>query len=121
MDNISFVIVDDALFMRNLLRKVIEEVENYIVVGEGSNGYDAIKLAESLKPDIMTLDITMPDMDGIKAVGEVLKISPNTKILMISAMGQQNLVLESIKLGARGFVIKPFEKENVKNAIKKIV
>ncbi|MCX8131007.1 MAG: response regulator [Clostridia bacterium] len=121
MKNLTFVIVDDAIFMRTLLKKMIEEVETYKVVGEGSNGYEAIQQAKSLKPDIMTLDITMPEMDGIKAVQEVLKVSPETKILMVSAMGQQSMVIEAIKLGARDFVVKPFEKSRVLQAIKNII
>lgn len=121
MKNLTFVIVDDAIFMRTLLKKMISEVENYAIVGEGSNGYEAIEQAKKNQPDIMTLDITMPDMDGIKAVKEILKVSPNTKILMVSAMGQQSMVIEAIKLGARDFVVKPFEKSRVLQAIKNII
>jgi two-component system, chemotaxis family, chemotaxis protein CheY len=118
MKSLTFVVVDDAVFMRTLLKRTIEEVEAYTVVGEGSNGYEAIEQAEKFKPDLMTLDITMPEMDGIKAVKEVLKVSPNTKIIMVSAMGQQPMVIEAIKHGARDFVIKPFEKSRVLQAIK---
>ena len=121
MKNLTFVIVDDAIFMRTLLKKMISEVENYQIVGEGSNGYEAIEQAKNNQPDVMTLDITMPDMDGIKAVKEILKVSPNTKILMVSAMGQQSLVIEAIKLGARDFVVKPFDKSRVLHAIKNII
>jgi len=99
---------------------MIEEVEGYKVVGEGSNGYDAIELAKIYKPDIMTLDITMPDLDGIKAIEGVLKVSPQTKIIMVSAMGQQSMVIEAIKLGAKDFVVKPFEKDRVMQAIKNV-
>lgn len=121
MKSLTFVVVDDAVFMRTLLKKMLEEVENYTVVGEGANGYDAVEQAKLNKPDIMTLDITMPDMDGIKAVKEVLKVSPNTRIIMVSAMGQQSMVIEAIKLGARDFVVKPFEKSRVLQAIKNVV
>jgi two-component system chemotaxis response regulator CheY len=121
MKNLTFVIVDDAIFMRTLLKKMIDEVENYNIVGEGSNGYEAIEQAKKNQPDVMTLDITMPDMDGIKAVKEILRVSPNTKILMVSAMGQQSMVIEAIKLGARDFVVKPFEKSRVLQAIKNIL
>ncbi|MCX7710419.1 MAG: response regulator [Clostridia bacterium] len=120
MKNLTFVVVDDAIFMRTLLKKMIEEEENYKVVGEGFNGYEAIEQAKANQPDIMTLDITMPDMDGIKAVKEVLKVSPNTKIIMVSAMGQQSMVIEAIKLGAKDFVVKPFEKSRVMQAIRNV-
>ena len=121
MKKLTFVIVDDAIFMRTLLRRMIEEVEDYQIVGEGSNGYEAIEHAKRTQPDIMTMDITMPDMDGIKAVKEVLLVSPNTKILMVSAMGQQSMVKEAIKLGAKDFVVKPFEKTRVLQVIKNIL
>lgn len=121
MKNLTFVVVDDAIFMRTLLKKMIEEVEEFKVIGEGCNGYDAIEQAKKHKPDIMTLDITMPDMDGIKAVKEVLKESPNTKIIMVSAMGQQSMVIEAIKLGAKDFVVKPFEKSRVIQAIRNVI
>lgn len=121
MKTLKFVVVDDAIFMRTLLKKMIEEEENYQVVGEGANGFEAVDQAKINQPDIMTLDITMPDMDGIKAVKEVLKVSPQTKIIMVSAMGQQSMVIEAIKLGARDFVVKPFEKSRVMQAIKNVI
>lgn len=121
MKNISFVIVDDAIFMRTVLKKMIEQVESFTILGEGSNGYEAIAVAKKHQPDIVTLDITMPEMDGILAVPEILKVSPNTRIIMISAMGQQSMVIEAIKLGAKDFVIKPFEKSRVFQAIKNVM
>lgn len=120
MKNLKFVVVDDAIFMRTLLKKMIEEIDTYQVVGEGANGYEAIQQARIHKPDIMTLDITMPDMDGIRAVKEIVKHSPNTSIIMVSAMGQQSMVIEAIKLGAKDFVVKPFEKSRVLQAIKNV-
>ena len=121
MQKLTFCVVDDAVFMRTLLKKMIEEVEGYKVVAEGSNGYDAIDLAKLYQPDIMTLDITMPELDGIKAIEDILKFSPETKIIMVSAMGQQSMVIEAIKLGARDFVVKPFEKDRVMQAIKNVM
>lgn len=121
MKTLTFVIVDDAVFMRTLLKRTIEEVQEYKVVGEGSNGIEAIEQAKEHKPDIMTLDITMPDMDGITAVNEVLRISPNTKIIMVSAMGQQAMVIDAIKLGAKDFIVKPFDKPRVLAAIKNVL
>ncbi len=117
MSSLTFVVVDEAIFMRTLLKRIIEEVDGYSVVGEASNGYEAIEQAKNNKPDIMTLDITMPEMDGIKALKEVLAVSPDTKIIMVSAMGQQNMVIEAIKMGAKDFVVKPFDKTKVLAAI----
>lgn len=121
MSEVTFVIVDDAVFMRTIIRKMIEQVEDYKVLGEASNGRDAIEAAAKFQPDIMTLDITMPELDGIQAVPEILKISPKTRIIMVSAMGQQSMVIEAIKMGAKDFVIKPFEKSRVYQAIKNVL
>lgn len=121
MGKITFVITDDAIFMRTLLRKIIEQDENYIVLGEASNGREAVEAAERFKPDILTLDITMPEMDGIQAVPEILRVSPKTNIIMVSAMGQQSMVIEAIKQGAKDFVVKPFEKSRVFQSIKNVL
>ncbi|NLL05144.1 MAG: response regulator [Clostridiaceae bacterium] len=121
MRKLTFVVIDDAVFMRTLLKKMIEEVEGYKVVGEGANGYDAIDLARLHQPDVMTLDITMPELDGINAVKDILKYSPETRIIMVSAMGQQSMVIEAIKLGAKDFVVKPFEKSRVIQAISNVI
>jgi two-component system chemotaxis response regulator CheY len=121
MNKISFVIVDDAVFMRTIIKKMIENVEGYTVLGEAANGWEAIEAATKYQPDIMTLDITMPEMDGIVAVPEILKASPQTRIIMVSAMGQQSMVIEAIKMGAKDFVIKPFEKSRVYQAIKNVL
>ncbi|NLO39481.1 MAG: response regulator [Ruminiclostridium sp.] len=121
MKEITFVIVDDAVFMRTIIRKMIEQVEEYKVLGEASNGQDAIEAAEKFQPDIMTLDITMPELDGIQAVPEIMKVSPKTRIIMVSAMGQQSMVIEAIKMGAKDFVIKPFEKSRVYQAVKNVL
>ncbi len=121
MKKISFVIVDDAVFIRTIIKKMIEQVDGYTVLGEAANGREAIEAAKKYQPDIMTLDITMPEMDGIVAVPEILKESPQTRIIMVSAMGQQSMVIEAIKMGAKDFVIKPFEKSRVYQAIKNVL
>lgn len=121
MKEVTFIIVDDAVFMRTIIRKMIEQVEEYKVLGEASNGHEAIEAAAKYQPDIMTLDITMPELDGIQAVPEILKVSPKTRIIMVSAMGQQSMVIEAIKMGAKDFVIKPFEKSRVYQAIKNVL
>ncbi|NMB33327.1 MAG: response regulator [Clostridium sp.] len=121
MKNLRFVVVDDAVFMRTLLRKMIEETDTYKVVGEASNGYEAIEQVRIYKPDIITLDITMPELDGISAIEEILKVSPETRIIMVSAMGQQAMVIDAIKMGARDFVVKPFDKTRVMQAIQNVM
>ncbi|QNU68551.1 response regulator [Ruminiclostridium herbifermentans] len=121
MGEIKFVVVDDAVFMRTLIKRMIEENSNYIVVGEGSNGFEAIEQARKYQPDIITLDITMPEMDGIMAIKGITEVSPNTKILMVSAMGQQGMVIDAIKMGAKDFVVKPFDKSRVQQAIENVL
>ena len=116
MDDVTFLVVDDAIFMRTVLKKMLSEA-GFNVVGEAGNGIQAIEMAQQLKPDIVTLDITMPEMDGIEAIEKILEVSPNTKIIMCSAMGQHSKVVEAIKKGARDFVVKPFEKTRVLQAI----
>lgn len=121
MGKITFVITDDAVFMRTLLKKIIEQSDEYEVAGEASNGIEAIEAAQKYQPDILTLDITMPEMDGIRAVPEILKVSPKTKIIMVSAMGQQSMVIEAIKQGAKDFVVKPFDKTRVFQSISNVL
>lgn len=121
MNKITFVITDDAIFMRTLLRKIIEQSEDYEVLGEASNGLEAIEAAKKYQPGILTLDITMPEMDGIQAVKGILEVSPKTRIIMVSAMGQQSMVIEAIKQGAKDFVVKPFDKSRVYQSIKNVL
>lgn len=121
MARTTFVVTDDAMFMRTLLRKMLEQNDEFEVLGEAGNGFEAIEAAKKHKPDVMTLDITMPEMDGIHAVPEILKVSPSTRIIMVTAMGQQSMVIEAIKLGAKDFVVKPFEKSRVYQAIRNVL
>lgn len=116
MEDLTFLVVDDAVFMRTVLKKMLLEA-GYNVVGEAGNGMEAIQLAEKFKPQMMTLDITMPEMDGLQAIEGILQVSPETKIIMCSAMGQQSKVVEAIKKGAKDFIVKPFEKTRVLQAI----
>ncbi len=121
MKEVKFVVVDDAVFMRTLIKRMIEETQGYVIVGEGSNGHEAIEQAKQHKPDIVTLDITMPEMDGIMAIKDILSVSPETKIIMVSAMGQQSMVIDAIKLGAKDFIVKPFDKSRVQQAIHNVL
>lgn len=121
MTNISFVIADDAIFMRTMIRRMIEQVEGYTVVAEASNGLEAIEAAREYKPDIMTLDITMPEMDGIVALPQILQASPETRVIIVSAMGQQSMVIDAIRHGAKDFIVKPFEKYRVYQTINNVL
>lgn len=117
MSKATFVLTDDATFMRRLFRQIIEEDGNYTVVGEADDGYAAINKAKEFKPDIMTLDLTMPNLDGLQALKEITKVSPHTKVIIVSAMGQQPMVIDAIKAGAKDFIVKPFDKTRVHQAI----
>jgi len=121
MKKTSVVVIDDASFMRSMIKRIVSQNDEFEVVGEGEDGLEAIVLAKKLKPDIMTLDVTLPNMDGIDAIKPILKASPNTKILIVSAMGQQSMMIEAIKLGAKDFIVKPFEESQILEVIKKIM
>jgi two-component system chemotaxis response regulator CheY len=112
------LVVDDAAFMRKMLGDVLAKA-GHEVVGEGANGNEAVEQFQSLKPDIMTLDITMPERDGLSALREILSLDATAKIVMCSALGQETKVLEAIKAGARDFVVKPFQPDRVLDAIGK--
>jgi len=112
------MIVDDAMFMRVTLKNILTK-EGHEIVGEAENGEDAVARYAELKPDIVTMDITMPKMDGIAAVREIIGQDPNARIIMCTAMGQKNMVLEAIQAGAKDFVVKPFQPERVVEGITK--
>ena len=112
----TVLIVDDTKFMRNILKNILKKKELEII-GEASNGREAVEKYKELKPDIVTMDIIMPEMDGIQAVKEILKADSSAKILMCSAMGQQAMVIEAIQAGAKDFVIKPFQPTRVLEAV----
>jgi two-component system chemotaxis response regulator CheY len=106
------LVVDDAAFMRMTIRLMLEK-NNYEVAGEAENGSMAVKKYLELSPYIVTMDITMPEMDGIEALREIKKVSPNASIIMLTAMGQECLVKEAVMAGAKGFLVKPFKEENI--------
>ncbi|RKD34223.1 two-component system response regulator [Thermohalobacter berrensis] len=106
--------------MRLMLSKILREA-GFEVVGEASNGKEGIKKFKELNPDLVTLDITMPEMDGIQVTREIRKLSSQTKIVICSAMGENDLVTEAIQAGANDFIIKPFEVDRVLNAVKKLM
>lgn len=116
----SVLIVDDAAFMRMMLKDILTK-NGYAVVGEAENGTDAVEKYEELRPDLVTMDITMPEKDGITALKEILSVDPNAKIIMCSAMGQQAMVIDSIQAGAKDFIVKPFQPDRVLEAVAKAV
>ena len=117
---VRVLVVDDAAFMRMMVKDILTK-NGYEVVGEAENGMKALEKYQELKPDLITMDITMPEMDGISAVKEIKKVDPNAKIVMCSAMGQQAIVNEAIQAGARDFIVKPFQPDRVLEAVRKAV
>lgn len=116
----KILIVDDAKFMRITLSNILKKA-NHEVVGEGETGKDAIELYRQLNPDLVTMDITMPEMSGIEAVKEIKKEFPQAKVIMCSAMGQQKMVVEAIEAGAKDFIVKPFDEARVLDAINRVL
>jgi two-component system, chemotaxis family, chemotaxis protein CheY len=116
----KILIVDDAAFMRMMIRDILGK-NGYEIVGEAENGARAIERYKDLIPDLVIMDITMPEVDGIQAVKEIKKVNSDAKIIMCSAMGQQAMVIESIQAGARDFIVKPFQAERVVEAVKKVL
>lgn len=117
------LVVDDALFMRRMLSDILKK-EGIEICGEAENGKDAIDKYQQLKPDLVTMDIVMPkveEIDGIAAVKEIMKVDPQAKIIMVSAMGQHSLVVEAIQAGAKDFVTKPFQPSRVIEALKRVL
>ena len=113
------LIVDDAMFMRMMLKDILSK-NGYEVVGEAENGLDAISKYKDIKPDILTMDITMPELDGIGALKKITEFDSNANVVMCSAMGQQAMVIEAIQNGAKDFIVKPFQATRVIEAISKV-
>jgi len=114
------LIVDDAMFMRKMLGDMLKK-EGYEIIAEAEDGQDAVEKFKEYKPDLVTMDIIMPDMSGIDAVKEIIKIDPNAKIIMVSAMGHQTLVIEAIQAGAKDYVVKPFQPSRVLEAVQRVL
>ena len=115
-----FLIVDDAVFMRMKLKVLLEQC-GHEVVGEGGNGVEAVAKFNQLRPDVVLMDITMPEMTGIDALKEIMKQDSKAKIIMITAMGQEALVKEAVMNGAKGFVVKPFNEEHILQTIRQLI
>ncbi|MBE6014911.1 MAG: response regulator [Lachnospiraceae bacterium] len=114
------LIVDDAAFMRMMIKDVLGK-NGYEVVGEGVNGLDAVDKYNELKPDLVLMDITMPEMDGLQALKKIREGDAEAKVIMCSAMGQQAMVIEAIQSGAKDFIVKPFQPDRVLEAVKKVL
>ena len=114
----TIMIVDDAAFMRMMLKDILTK-NGFTVVGEAENGAVAVEKYMELQPDLTTMDITMPEMDGLQALKEIRKRDSKARVIMCSAMGQQSMVIEAIQSGAKDFVVKPFQPERVIEAITK--
>src|SRR5699024_1332282 len=112
------LIVDDAAFMRMMIKDILIK-NNFEVVGEAQDGAEAVEKYKELTPDLVTMDITMPEKDGITALKEIKDINPEARIVMCSAMGQQAMVIDAIQAGAKDFIIKPFQSDRVIEAIEK--
>ena len=116
----NILICDDAAFMRMMIKDILTK-NGYNVVGEAENGAVAVDKYTELKPDLVLMDITMPEMDGIQALKKIKSIDSSATVVMCSAMGQQAMVIESIQSGAKDFIVKPFQADRVLEAVKKIV
>ncbi|MFZ5968775.1 MAG: response regulator [Bacillota bacterium] len=114
------LIVDDTGFMRAKLAKMLRE--NYVeIAGEAVDGKDAVKKYMELQPSVVTMDITMPEMDGVQAIKEIMKLDPRAKIIVCSAMGQESIVMDAIKAGAKSYLIKPIKEERLVTEILNIM
>src|SRR4051794_5548009 len=112
------LVVDDAVFMRKMVSDALTK-QGHEVIGEASNGAEAVTQYQALSPDIMTLDITMPEKDGVEALREIVGIDPSARVIMCSALGQESKVLEAVKAGAKDFVVKPFQPDRLAQAVDK--
>ena len=116
----TVLICDDAIFMRTMVGDILQQA-GFEIVGEAETGVQAVEKYQQLRPDLVTMDIVMPDMGGIDAVREITKFDPQAKVLMCSAMGQQALVVEAIQAGAKDFVVKPFQPSRVLEAVQRVL
>ncbi|MDR3608556.1 MAG: response regulator [Oligoflexia bacterium] len=112
----KILIVDDVTFVRNTLREILTGA-GYQVVGEAADGAEAVQLYSQLRPDLVTMDVVMPNMSGIDATRKILKGHPGARVVIISAMGQENLVMEAVNVGARDYILKPFTSAEVLTTI----
>jgi len=118
--SIKVLVVDDAIFMRSLIRDIFAR-SPFVIAGEAENGQEAIEMYKILRPDITTMDIVMPEVDGITALKEIMKFDPQAKVIMCSALGQESLIAESIEAGAKDFIVKPFQPNKVLKVVRSVL
>ncbi len=116
----NILVCDDAAFMRVMIKDILTK-NGYNIAGEAENGQKAVEKYNETKPDLVLMDITMPEMDGIQALKKIKEMDPGASVIMCSAMGQQAMVIEAIQSGAKDFIVKPFQAERVLEAVKKVV
>ena len=116
----NILICDDAAFMRMMIKDILTK-NGYTVIGEAENGLRAVEKYNELNPDLVLMDITMPEMDGIQALKEIRAKDPSARVIMCSAMGQQAMVIEAIQNGARDFIVKPFAADRILEAVRKVI
>jgi two-component system, chemotaxis family, chemotaxis protein CheY len=114
----NILIADDLSFMRMIQKEILTE-RGYTIVGEAADGREAVEKFKSLHPDLVLLDITMPNMNGLEAMRKIFSLDPKARVIMCSALGQQNLIVEAIKAGVKDFIVKPFKPERILSAIEK--
>ena len=117
---IRVMVVDDALFMRNILKDIFVR-HGYEVVAEAENGETALQVYQESKPDLVTMDIVMPKKSGIEALQEIMDADPEAHVIMVSALGQDTLVLEAVETGARDFIVKPFREDKILETVRRVV
>jgi two-component system chemotaxis response regulator CheY len=115
---VNVLIVDDLAFIKIVLRDILEK-SGFRVVGEASNGEQAITMYQDTRPDVVLMDITMPGMDGLTALKKIREIDPEARVIICSALGQQRLIVQAIQMGAKDFIVKPFQPQRVVSALKK--
>jgi two-component system chemotaxis response regulator CheY len=118
--SIRVLVVDDAIFMRSMIRDIFAR-SPFVIAGEAENGLEAIELYKELRPDITTMDIVMPEVDGITALKEIMRFDPQAKVIMCSALGQESLIAESIEAGAKDFIVKPFQPNKVLRVVRSVL
>lgn len=118
--SIKILVVDDAIFMRTMIRDIFARGP-FVIAGEADNGLEAVRAYKELRPDLTTMDIVMPVMDGIAALREIIQFDPQARVVMVSALGQEALIAESIESGAKDFIVKPFQASRVLKVVQSVL
>lgn len=116
----TILVVDDALFMRSMIRDIFGRGP-FVIAGEADNGLEAVRMYQELRPDLTTMDIVMPQMDGLTALREIMRLDPEAKVVMVSALGQETLIAEAIEAGACDFIVKPFQPSRVLKVVQSVL